>query len=132
MKLGEIIKEYAEEHSISSFINDSGLSKAYVYMLINNKNNKGEPIVPSIETIKKVAAGVHSTFEDVFNKLDYDFVVKVEGQTHENIEYSTLEDTKRNELLENKEMRLLIDAAKDCTPEDLQMAVNLLMRLKGR
>ena len=39
MKLGEIIKEYAEEHSISSFINDSGLSKAYVYMLINNKNN---------------------------------------------------------------------------------------------
>lgn len=33
MKLGEIIKEYAEEHSISSFINDSGLSKAYVYML---------------------------------------------------------------------------------------------------
>lgn len=134
MKLGEIIKEYAEEHSISSFINDSGLSKAYVYMLINNKNNKGEPIVPSIETIKKVAAGVHSTFEDVFNKLDYDFVVKVEGQAHENLDRSISKDIKSNteEFLENKEMRLLIDAAKDCTPEDLQMAVNLLMRLKGR
>ena len=38
MTLGEIIKEYAEEHSMTQFIKDSGLSKAYVYMLINNKN----------------------------------------------------------------------------------------------
>ena len=128
MKLGEIIKEYAMDHSISSFINDSGLSKAYVYMLINDKNNKGEPIVPSIETIKKVAAGVHSTFEDVFNKLDYDFVVKVEGgkTAYENIGSAK----KTQSIFDNKEMRLLIDAAKDCTPEDLQMAVDLLTRLK--
>ena len=34
------------------------------------------------------------------------------------------------ELYENKDMRLLIDAAKDCKPEDLQMAADLLMRLK--
>ncbi len=34
------------------------------------------------------------------------------------------------ELYANKDMRLLIDAAKDCKPEDLQMAADLLMRLK--
>ena len=34
------------------------------------------------------------------------------------------------ELYENKDMRLLIDSAKDCKPEDLQMAADLLMRLK--
>ena len=60
--------------------------------------------------------------------------MKVEGQAHENLDCSIPKDIKSNteEFLENKEIRLLIDAAKDCTPEDLQMAVNLLMRLKGR
>ena len=75
MTLGELIKEYTKEHSMAQFINDSTLSKAYVYMLINNKNNTGEAIVPSIETIKKAAKGMHSDFDSVFNKLDYDFVV---------------------------------------------------------
>lgn len=35
------------------------------------------------------------------------------------------------ELFESKEMRLLFDAAKDSKPEDLQMAADLLRRLKG-
>ena len=34
-------------------------------------------------------------------------------------------------LFESKEMRLLFDAAKDSKPEDLKMAANLLLRLKG-
>lgn len=33
-------------------------------------------------------------------------------------------------LFENKELRILFDAAKDCKPEDLQMAADLLARLK--
>jgi len=33
-------------------------------------------------------------------------------------------------LFEDKDMRLLFDAAKDCRPEDLQMAADLLKRLK--
>lgn len=34
------------------------------------------------------------------------------------------------ELFDNKDLRLLFDAAKDCRPEDLQMAADLLKRLK--
>jgi len=34
------------------------------------------------------------------------------------------------ELFENPDMRILFDAAKDSRPEDLQMAANLLSRLK--
>lgn len=130
MTLGEMIRQYGEEHSIAQFIKDSGLSKAYVYMLISNKNNKGEPIVPSIETIKKVADGMHTDFEDVFNKLDYDFEVRVNGS---DAQYYENEQTAHiaQELFESKEMKLLFDAAKDSKPEDLQMAANLLMRLKG-
>lgn len=38
---------------------------------------------------------------------------------------------KAQELFENKDMRLLFDAAKDSRPEDLQMAADLLRRLKA-
>lgn len=34
------------------------------------------------------------------------------------------------ELFENKELRMLFDAAKDATPEDLLMVKDLLLRLK--
>lgn len=34
------------------------------------------------------------------------------------------------ELFENPKIRVLFDAAKDCAPEDIQMAADLLMRLK--
>lgn len=130
MTLGEIIRQYGEDHSISQLIKDSGLSKAYVYMLMNNKNNKGEPIVPSIETIKKVAEGMHTDFEDVFNKLDYDFEVRVNGS---DAQYYESQQTAKlaQDLFKSKEMKLLFDAAKDSKPEDLQMAADLLMRLKG-
>ena len=121
MTLGEIIKDYVEEHSISGFIKDSGLSKAYVYMLINNRNNKGEPIVPSIETIKKVADGTHTSFEEVFNKLDYDFIVKVEGAN---------ELPPESEISKSKEMKQLLKEAKDSKPEALKMASELLKKLK--
>jgi len=47
--------------------------------------------------------------------------------------YYSSEETadKAQELFESKEMKLLFDAAKDSKPEDLQMAADLLKRLKG-
>lgn len=38
---------------------------------------------------------------------------------------------KAQELFENSDMRILFDAASGSTPEDLQMAADLLKRLKG-
>lgn len=142
MTLGEIIKNYCDEHSITQFIKDSGISKAYVYMLIANKNNKGEPITPSIETIKKVAVGMHKSFDEIFNQLDYDFIVHLGSAyrdhdtlyiepTDENTYYQNRETAQlAQELFEDSNMRLLFDAAKDSRPEDLRMAADLLKRLK--
>lgn len=70
MTIGDIIRNYAEEHTMTQFIKDSGLSKAYVYMLINNKNNNGEPITPSLETIKKIAKGVHKDYIDLLSLIE--------------------------------------------------------------
>ena len=70
MTLGDIIREYLQTNKMTDFSRESGLSRAYAYMLMRNKNNDGAPIVPSIETIKKVAKGVHIPFDDVIDMLD--------------------------------------------------------------
>lgn len=85
MTLGDIISQYTKSHSMNSFLLDSGLSKSYVYMLIHNKNRNGSPITPSLETIKKVAAGIHASVDDVIEQLDDDLVVHLGN-------YSTLPD----------------------------------------
>lgn len=85
MTLGDVISQYTKNHSMNTFLLDSGLSKSYVYMLIHNKNRNGLPIVPSLDTIKKVAAGCHTSFDNIFNQLDDDLVVHLGN-------YSTIPD----------------------------------------
>lgn len=85
MTLGEIISQYTKNHSMKDFLYESGLSKSYVYMLIHNKNTNGLPITPSLDTIKKVAAGMHTNFENIFEQLDDDTVVHLGN-------YSTMPD----------------------------------------
>lgn len=69
------------------------------------------------------------------NKLqliaDY-FGVTLEYLTTGRSEYYINPDTaeKAQELFENPEMRLLFDAARNSRPEDLQLAADLLRRLK--
>ena len=75
MTLGEIIKQYAKEHSMNEFLEDSGLSRTYTYMLIRNQNKNGSPIIPSFDTIKKVAQGIHASLDSVINRLDEDYVI---------------------------------------------------------
>lgn len=70
MTLGDMIKEYLKDNTMTDFAKESGLSRAYAYLLIKNKNNSGGEIVPTIETVKKVAKGLHMTFEEVIALLD--------------------------------------------------------------
>lgn len=70
MTLGEMIKNYRNEHDMSmdDFAKVSGLSKAYISMLENNKNPKtNRPIVPSIETYQKAAKGLKMNVGDLLN-----------------------------------------------------------------
>lgn len=121
MYLGEIIKEYGKEYSMTQFIKDSGLSKTYVYDLIRGTNKKGEPITPSIETIKKVSKGMHLDFDALFNRLDYDFVIRVDGNFRGR--------PKKEKEKERPEIRKLIAVAKSSSPENVVIATKLLKSL---
>ena len=77
MTLGDMIREYLANNSMADFSRESGLSRAYAYMLIKNKNNNGGKIVPTIETVRKVAKGIHVPFDDVIARLDDNITLTV-------------------------------------------------------
>lgn len=84
MKLGEIIKNYRTENDISmrEFAKMADMSNAYVSMLEKGVDGRGKKIVPSIETINKVARACNMTFDALFNQLDGDFPVRVNSQSN--------------------------------------------------
>ena len=87
MKLGAIIHEYRKEHKISMDVlaSRSGLSKAYIAILENERNpTSGKPSKPSLETIQKLARAMATTTDDLISKMDADDLVSFEPQEEEN------------------------------------------------
>lgn len=113
MTLGDMIKEYLQENTMVDFCEESGISRAYAYMLIKNKNNDGGKITPSIETVKKVAKGIHIPFDEVIARLDDDIMIRVE----------------QKEI--TKQERELIDAF-NSAPEFIQLAIRVLLGLERK
>ena len=73
MTLGDVIKKYRTEHSLSmdGFSAKSGISKAYISLLEKNKHPKtGKSIAPSIQCIKQAADGMEIDFNELFQMLD--------------------------------------------------------------
>ena len=55
---------------MGDFARASGISKPYVSMLEANKNsNGGKPIVPSVETLQKVARVIGISLDELLRKL---------------------------------------------------------------
>lgn len=75
MYLGELVKKYRTENQLSmdEFAAKSGLSKGYISMLENNKNPRtGNPIIPSLETLRQVASAIGKDVNEIINLLDDD------------------------------------------------------------
>lgn len=73
MKLGEIIKKYCKDNDITyqQFADRCNVSKGYVSMLINRKNNKtGKPIKPTIESYISIAKAMNMTVDELFQIMD--------------------------------------------------------------
>ena len=75
MTLGEIIKQYRLDHSLSmdAFAAQSGMSKSYISILEKNQHPKtGKPVIPSITVIRQAADGMHVDFNDLIARIDGD------------------------------------------------------------
>ena len=77
MTLGDVIREFRELNNLSmeEFAKMSNLSKSYFSMLENNKDPRGNPINPSLETIDKVASTIGVELDTLVSKIDQDVVV---------------------------------------------------------
>lgn len=84
MTLGDVIKTYRMEHSLSmdEFAKRSGLSKGYISMLEKNRNPKtGKPIIPSILTYQSVAKAMSTSVDVLMKTVDKGQLVSLE-QSH--------------------------------------------------
>lgn len=73
MTLGEIVKEYRENHKMSmdDFSKLCGLSKGYISMLEKNVNpTTGKAIAPSLETIRQIAVAINTDINTLIEQLD--------------------------------------------------------------
>ena len=73
MQIGEIIKSYRTESKLSqrAFAARCEVSNGYISMLEEGKNPKtGEPILPSVGTMKKIAAAMGMTLGELVSMLD--------------------------------------------------------------
>lgn len=80
MKLGEIIKSFREEKKLSmdKFAEKSGLTKGYISMLEKNEHPKSKkPIIPTEETLLKVAKGMGVDIDIVLEKLDFNQEIQI-------------------------------------------------------
>ncbi|HEO8289113.1 TPA: helix-turn-helix transcriptional regulator [Streptococcus agalactiae] len=80
MKLGEIIKNFREEKKLSMdrFAEKSGLTKGYISMLEKNEHPKSKkPIIPTEETLLKVAKGMGVDIDFVLSRLDSDQEIQI-------------------------------------------------------
>lgn len=79
MRLGEVILNYRSENGISQdkFALKSGISKSYVHVLEKGIHpDTGEVVHPSVGMIRKAAVGMDMDFNELFNMLDEDILLK--------------------------------------------------------
>lgn len=85
MFLGDLIKKYRDEHSISQrdFAKKSGLSYTYISALEKNKDYRtGKPISPTLETVKSVAKGLNISVDEILKLLDDDQEFIINNDTY--------------------------------------------------
>lgn len=73
MELSKILRDYRQEHGLTLqvFADRAGLTKQYISMLENNKNSKnGKPIIPSLETLRKLSSAMFMNIDTLVATLD--------------------------------------------------------------
>lgn len=74
MKLGDLIRKYRQENDLSlrDFAKKAGLSHSYVSSLENGFDPRsGKEVIPTIETLKKVANAMNMELDDLLAQIGY-------------------------------------------------------------
>ena len=114
MELQDFIKQYRKEKHLTmqEFADRCGLSKGYISMLESGKHPQSQrPIVPSIETYGKLAAGMDMQIDEFLRAIDGDAGVAVGTEE--------LED-------DFPQVRMIARAGKKMSEEDREKMLQLI------
>lgn len=128
MNLGQFVAKYRIEHELSQrqFANICGLSNGYISMLEKNMNPKTQqPLVPSIPALKKIAAGMGITLNELFQQVD-DMPVDI-GEIKETQEDHSEKRISPSELPLTEGEELLLHLFRQ-VPDDQQKMVLQMIR----
>lgn len=91
MTIGDVIKEFRKINSLNlgEFGALCGLSRSYISMLENNKDPRGNPVNPSLETIDKIAQAIGVDIDALVGQIDQDVVI---NQKKSHTDFDTAEE----------------------------------------
>lgn len=119
MKLSEIVRRYREEHglSIRQFAKQCDISHSAIANIENETNSYGEPYIPQLGTINKVAFGMGIPARELLSMMDG---VKIDESPTDDL---------RDELKDNPELRTLLSASSKLSKEDLQFVIRFVEKM---
>lgn len=82
MKLGEIVKDYRTRNHLTmqEFADRCDLSKGFISMLEKGQHpQSARKLVPSLDTVGKIAVGMGMDINSLLDLLDDDFVISIGG-----------------------------------------------------
>jgi transcriptional regulator with XRE-family HTH domain len=90
MTLSEIVKNYRNINHLSmqEFADRCGLSKGYISMLEKGQHpQNARKLVPTIETLAKIAKGMNTDIDTFISALDFDTFVKVNAEQDTDVDF---------------------------------------------
>lgn len=109
--LGQLIKEYREEHdnmSLRDFADKCGVSHAYIDKLEKGIDPRsGKPVVPTLDTVEKVSKALEKTKESVLKEIGFAFTnedIQLTPKDEKNIEKDI--EALKNKLLTGEGLML--------------------------
>lgn len=93
MEIGKIIKKYRDEHQLTmqQLADRASLSKGYISMLEKGKHPQNDrPIIPSIETVQKLAAAMNVSVDCLLEQCGSDQLIEVPASSSGSDQADTL------------------------------------------
>lgn len=118
MKIGDIIRDYCEQHGMSQrgFANKAGLSNTYIGLLVKGENARnGAAVQPSLPTIKKIADAMDCTVDVLLRKMQDEIV--------------TVEDKEEDDLRSIPQIAIMGRGMEQLTPEQRTLVVDMMRPL---
>jgi len=138
MKIGDLVRRYRDEHSLSmqEFGDLCNLSKAYISILEKGINpTTGRPFAPTVQTMQKIAEVTGTDINDLLKMLDGDQGLVVNAEEEKSYYHDPETIKLAQELHDNpnhKMLRGLLDSTKDLKPESIKEVMKFIEFQKAK